>query len=364
MTIESGLFQSAKAAAAFCLLMLVPGAIFADTESPVDTSQLMSDAISHYDLGDFDTAAGLLRQVLEQEPNNGTAAYELALTYAALDDLKSCRATAKKYRRKLRNDADQADLLPQLYLLEATCYSKSGASRKALKVFREGLEQHPDDYGLNFNIAITLIQDEQYDGGILHLERAIAADPSHPSPYFVIATAYRGVGRTARSLMAYLTFLQHEFNTERSAIAAQSVIDLLYSDVERTDEGVTIYTHLGSSPDDLDTEGLIRLVVAEVAAAGFTEDGIKEPLCDTGSHLITAFISASVWFVEKEGAGDFLVDYLLPGIEGLHTEELSKPFSYFVMSAAGVEGADEWLESNTQAVDDLVQYFQMTAGAD
>jgi tetratricopeptide (TPR) repeat protein len=358
MKARSNFLQRATVGAVFYLLGLSSGAALADT------SQMISDAISHYDVGDYDKAVSLLQQVLEQEPDNGYAAYELALTYATIDDLKSCTSTAKKYRRKLRKDEEQAEILPQLAMLEASCHSKAGASRKALKVFREALEDHPDNYGLNFNIAITLIQDDQFEQGIVHLERAILADPFHPSPYYVIGTAYRGVGSIVRSQLAYLTFLQREFNTQRSLIAAQSVIDLMYADVERAEEGVSIYSDLGSSEEGSDPEGLIRFLMAGTAATTFTDDGIQEPLCDTGAQLLETFISGSVQFFDKYGSDDFLTEYLLPGVEGIYAAELSEPFSYFVMSAAGVEGADDWLAENTQAVDELVQHFQMTTGDD
>ncbi len=323
-----------------------------------NVEQLINAAIQHYDQGDFDTAISLLEEVLDEEPRNGLAAYELALSHEARGDFQSCAKIAKKYVRRLKKDPQQKEILPQLSMLQASCYSAAGDAGKAVKVFREAIKRNPDDYGLNFNIAITLLSQNNHLEALKHLETAIRADPSNPSPYYVAGIAYQDLDRSVEGLLAHLNFLQREFNTPRCVTAARAVIDIAYSRVEFDESSMT--TTIQLDPAEASAEILALTLALTVSATASMSDGtIKEPVVESISELLRRFVSITA-AIEHE-SDSFFADYLLSGVLNLEEADVTSPFSYHLLSVAGVAGAGDWLNSHGEDTDRLVEYFEQLA---
>ena len=342
------------------IVLLFAVVVHGQESQPVDTEQQIADGISYFDTGDFDSAVALFEQILEREPRNGLAAYELALTHQASGDLSACVDVARKYLRNLRKDEEQAGILPQLSVLEGSCHSQAGDTKKALKAFRDGLKKSPDDYALNFNISITLINSGDMATAISHLERAIAASPDYPSPYYVIGAAYQESGLRVRSQLAFLTFLQREFNTTRCVPAAQAVVDQIYSQVSAEDDASVIFFSPSSSGGEPDEAlSTMELTLSLLAVAGMENGEIKEPVVDTFADAIQGFVNVGVEITSDVDPESFVGMYLLPDIRALKSEEVTIPFSYFVLDVAGIDGAADWLEDNAGETDRLVEYFQM-----
>ena len=338
-----------------CTLLHSP---FAKSEN---TMALVDAGIDHYDRGSFDEAIALFEEVLDLEPKNGTAAYELAISHLAKSDYQSCVKISKKYRRKLRKDTEQAFIIPLLASTQASCHSAAGNSKAALKVFRATLDDHPDDYSLNFNIAITLVNEGMLDEAILHLEKAVQVDPSHPSPYYVLGGCYQELDQAVKALLAYATFLQIEFNSTRSVTAAQSAITTALSTVDLSgDEGVNNIFISPSATSARDSGDIMMLTLAlGVSAAAKLEtnesDGLSaEPIAE----LLQSFFSILADVEIKDEPKLFYKNYLVPPVVKLEEGEVSIPFSYYVLETAGVSGAGEWIDEHSQEIDALVEYFE------
>jgi Flp pilus assembly protein TadD len=347
-------------AAIVCLLIAVPG--FASAEEAVDTEALISEGITYYDTGDYAAAIETFEKALKIDKNNFTAAYELALSHTAAGNLESCIKVARKYVRKVRNKPDYLHTHSQLSQLQASCHSEAGETRKALQVFRAALAKDPDHYGLNFNIAITLAQDGQNEAAIEHIQKAAMADPAHPSPYYVLGSLYHDTGMVVEGLWAYFVFLQREFNTSRTTWASQFAIELAFSSVSNDGEdgGIAIsLSHLdGSSMNPLLP---LEMFISLHAASRIENDSIKEPVAESIAETLAVVVRASNDLTEEIDPDSFLAQYLLPDIAALEEAGVDEPFAWFVVSAAEVAGAAEWLDANPEQVDALVQHLQFEA---
>lgn len=341
-----------------CVLYVVPG--LARGEEQVDAETLISEGISAYDTGDYAAAIAAFEKALDTDPANYTAAHELALTHSASGNLESCIDVAREHVRKVRNEPDYVHMHSQLSMLQASCHSQAGETEEALRVFRAALEKDPDDYGLNFNIAITLAHDRQGDAAIEHIQKAATVNPAHPSPYYVLASLYYDKGMVVEGLLAYFVFLQREFNTQRAAMAAQFAIELAFSPVSQEDEALVInLAHLeGSDTDPLLT---LEMFLSLNAASKIEGDGIKEPVAESITELLASFVSASIDLTEDVDPDSFVAKYLLPDVVAIGEADIDEPFAWFVASTAGVPGANEWLDDNPEQVDALVQHFQLQA---
>lgn len=324
-----------------------------------DFEQMTRDAIALFDQGDYAGAIGLLQKVVNDDAKNGYAAYELAYAYQANGDLEACIKVAKTAIRKIRKDKAQAYLSPQLSMIQASCHSQSGESKKALKVFRDALKVDPGDYGLNFNIAITLARTGEIDEAIVHLETAVNADPLHPSPYYVIAGLFDQRSETVKALLSLMLFMQYEYNTERSATAARTIIDLAFSGVQTDgDSGaISIFLSPESAADD-DELATLSVMLPILAAASAPGGEIEEPVAKTIAEMLGSFISLVEEPAQDSPDESFVASHLLPGVSSIDVAEVTSAYTYYVLSQAGVPGADKWLADHGDRTDALVAYLQ------
>ena len=327
-----------------------------------DSDDTVREAVSQYDMGNFGAAIELLEGVLAREPGNGLAGYELAMTHQAIGDLPTCIRVAETTLHGVREDPGQQHLVPELSMLLGSCYSASGDSGKALEVFLAALETAPDNYGLNFNVAITYSNTGDPASAVVHLERAIRARPAHPSAYYVIALAYQALGRHTESLLAHFSFLQYEFNTERTVLAARSAIDAAYANVSRDNGEVAIYV---DSETDSEVINVLGVLLGTSAAVSLDEDGqIRDPVADSIANLFEVFVTVTAEIDDEEHPESILAAYLLPNTRRVEAAGSTRAFCYYVLTIAGVEGADEWLQSHEGQLDNLVQTFEMIAAGD
>ena len=323
-----------------------------------DTRQMIRDAVAHHDQQEYDEAVALLTQVLELEPDNGLAAYELAFTHQVAGYLQACIDSATAYFAREPDDSTPTHLVSELYAVLASCHSASGESDKALQVFRTALELDPDNYGLNFNIAITLTNAGLTDDAIEHLGKAIKADRKHPSPYYVIAVLYQQKQQNVPAVLAFMSFLQREFNTQKCNTAARGIFDITYSRIRQNESGVGMTINVDPIDESVSMEVSALSLALSIAAAASAPGGvITEPVSDSLAGVLESFISVVAETEKATKSDSVLSTYLIPNISRLQAAGVASAFSYFVVRTASVEGADEWLDAHPDEVDALVEYF-------
>ena len=344
-------------AASLLSVGIVPSIVLAE-----DTEQMIRDAVSFHDQQQYAKSVELLKRVLELEPRNDRAAYELAYTHQAAGDLESCVDVAGQALTRIRHEAGQSAIVPQLYVLLASCHSSAGDTERAIGVFRTALEDYPDDYGLNFNIAITLTNDGQHAEAIEYLKRAMDADPVHPSPYYIAGINYGQREQGAMAVLAFLVFLQREFNTDRCTAAAQAVFDIAFSRIE-TDPSSGKTTLYVDPQTDSDSQGTLTLTLGlSMAALAAAPDGrVEEPVEKSLAGLLQSFVKLAAEFQPEPDTDTLLASHLLPAVRRLEKEDVTEAFAYYVVRTAGVASADDWMDKHGSDVDALVGYFNRLA---
>lgn len=314
-----------------------------------DTSSMIRKGVELHDAGDHQAAIQLFKSVLELEPTNTQALYELANSYLAIGAFDSCIKAAKsglKYPSAL--DAG-------FYMAAGSCYSSSEKTKKALKSFRSGLELAPDNANLNFNIAVTLFNAGDRESALEHLQTAVSNEPSYSSPYYFLGEIYRQEGARVQSLYYFARFFTLEPNTTRSAYAATNALGLLSSGIEMKSKG-DIEVTVPNLEDDNPISGL-EMSLSLAGLSMHSEDVTALP---SEAHrkvsALTTFFQITLEMSELDDhdlRGTVVWKQAIAPLLRIHKGESSEALGFVMALRAGVEGAEAWFEGNQESLEKL-----------
>jgi tetratricopeptide (TPR) repeat protein len=142
-----------------------------DSGSAASVSQLLSQALQLHTGGDLDGASALYDQILDKDPQNKYALFNLgqiAQTRGQFD------LAIEKYQAAIAVDPKYG---PALYNA-GLAYASKGDRAHAIQMLRQALEVSPDSATAMFNLGTQLVADGKNAEGTALIERAIEKDPS------------------------------------------------------------------------------------------------------------------------------------------------------------------------------------------
>ena len=313
-------------------------------QQPDDVAHKIGVASQLIDEGKFDKAVAALKKIVAENPKNGVAKYELALAYAAKGDHLHCRKTIEPLAAV--EGPEQVDSLSLL----GNCLNSLGQHEKAVATFRKGLKLAPADAQLLYNLALTLVrEDEKVDEARQLLETDLRANPAFTDAHSLLADVFAAQGYRTPAVIAYLRFLGMDPGSAAAPEAAVRLRALL--DDSKID--------LKQSPrkDEGDYSSMDILLAASAAARG-TEEEAKlsqfEQMRLQVSHLIDHFL---ISLALKE-SGDFTAAVHGPFFAALKHENLVDTFAGIVIASLDIPGREEWVKANDAEVTRYGQWLQ------
>lgn len=170
-------------------------------------------ALSHEIRGDvmssmknFDGALVEYKKAVDMAPQQAGTHYKLADAYWQLEDWADA---TEQFQAELANDPGNCNARWKLgdILLEQHIRPEDALDdvNKALELCPDLTEARPDR-------ATALIRLNRYEDAVPDLKMAIKADPNEPRLHFLLAQAYRGMGKTADANEEMATFGKLEQN--------------------------------------------------------------------------------------------------------------------------------------------------------
>lgn len=311
-----------------------------------EVDSLLREGVRLHDQGEYEEAVERFQAALEIAPDHEIALYELGHTYGAMGEYELCVSTAQ------RGLDLEGRLEARLAAQVASCYSAWGKPKKALTVFRRGLDKHPDDVTLNFNVAVTLATQDQAREAIPHLKTAIREQPAYSSPYYLLGQLFAARGYNVPAIYSFMRFVGLEPNTNRSGHAASEVFRLLQLGVEETENGATITLDSEAPTDEGDFSALE--VARTIAATSLhrEEDPPKSPT-QAAVDALTLFVQISRESSQPDLQKTFTWQFLTLLPFELKEDGHFEAFAYVLASRAGMEGATEWLTGHAEDVAQL-----------
>jgi Tfp pilus assembly protein PilF len=317
-----------------------------------EEARLLSEGAALNEQGEYERAVEKYQKVLDTNPDNVTALYEISTTYYRKNDYRQSLETA------LRGARYKCEELPQFYLLIATNYDLLGEPARAVEVYKAAIQLMPNMVLFHYNLAVTYVNQQLYPEARGALKRAVQLDPDHPGSHFALAMAYQNSGYTTPALLAIMRFLMLEPDSEeRSATGFQLLQSILQGNVrkgEHPDE-TNITVDMSAKKDEGDFSA-IDMFIGLSRAVSITEEKREKSELQLYVEQLSSLIAMISEIAPDSRNGEFVWRYYAPYFRELGKQNLAEPFCYYIARRSNMQGVEEWLANNGDAVSDLLNW--------
>lgn len=311
---------------------------------------LIQKGISLHDEGDYDGAIKAYRQVLDENPDDISALYELAFAYFKKKDYTNCIQSAKSGTEYL------SKMQALFYVAWANCLDESGKPNKAVKLYRSALRQSPTDHLLHYNLAVTYKNLEKSKEAVRHFKKAIDNNPNHAGSHLALAEQYVAQGHRIPALLAFARFLILEPDSGRSGVALQSLHSILAGLISQGgDNNITIFLNPDVNTDEGDFLSAEMVLSVYTVAGLLPESKDQTPLMNTLDRFGAIFSFFGKIDAEKEQRG-FAWDHYVPYFAELEEFGFTEPFVYHTHQIVAWDGIGEWIDANGEQMEKFLNW--------
>ena len=147
------------------------------------SDELIGRAVALMDNGAVGTAISVLNGVLEKEPDNMVARYELGYAHYINDNMP--RAI-----EELSKIVDKWSYNEQVYCMLGNSYDMNGQPDKAEEVYKKGLGKFPKSASLLNELSVIALKADDYNKSLDYCLQGIKANPTYSPCYFRAASLF------------------------------------------------------------------------------------------------------------------------------------------------------------------------------
>ncbi|MES2773188.1 MAG: tetratricopeptide repeat protein [Bacteroidota bacterium] len=194
-----------------------------------DVKQLMIQGATLHDSGKYDDAIAKYDEALAIDPRNMELQYEKSFSLYAAKRFDEARKLCEKMIDNFKGIAG----MENVYCNLGSIYDDTGDPKKAIKTYNKGIDYFPGFSLLYFNRGLTQMKIKEYDDALVSLKKSATLRTSHLSTNYWLAELVVNDNKYA-GLLAYLTYLVFDRQTERAAGIWKTTNKILEAGVTRT----------------------------------------------------------------------------------------------------------------------------------
>lgn len=320
-------------------------------ESPAEQVRVINEGIRLHDRGDYDGAIEKHESVLELNPDDVVALYELSFSHFAKKDY----VRALEYAR--RGVAYVSELRPRFFLQIASCQDNLGDKDQAVKTYRKMIKEFPGFPLVHFNLAVTYLRQEKRELAKEQLKKELAVTPDHRSSHYLLGMLLEAEGYRLPAVLALSRFLILEPNTERSGAALATLLKLINAGVSVKDQkNVTIFMNPDQKKDEGDFAGL-EMALALVSAGRFLEKNQEKSEMENRVEQFRSFFRIMIEMAgrEKRKLG-FTGAYYVPYFGEIEERGHTDAFAYRIHAGSPDGAVGQWLIANESRVEEFLEW--------
>lgn len=320
--------------------------VLAAPPAPPDVDELLLVGVKLHEAGAYDDAIRVFSRVLESDPSNANALYELAFSRFA----KGEHLVVIELLARMVATPDKAP--PGSWVLLGSAHAMLGHWAAAESVFRDGLAIRPDDPTLRFHLALSLSAQGRSDPAIDAFQSCLRSAPYRAEVWRAFGDALYDSGAKGRAFAAYARSLTLEEDSPASEEIAKRMWTMFFENLDDprwtadSRPGEVIRARVPSEtarsvPSAAEVAGMSMIAVLRRSGAWKekSEATFFVYALDTTLKLVSSIQA------RESGApfwGPFVLSYFDAMRDGGHMEALA----YEIRRAAGDPEAKAWRERN------------------
>jgi tetratricopeptide (TPR) repeat protein len=307
---------------------------------------LLREAVALYDQGRYDEALARYEQILQTNPENISAVYEMAQTlYQKKEYQKAIDLAAKGTRYS-------SPVLPQLYALIGNVLDGLREPEKAIEVYKKGIALNTPNAGtlyLNMGITYMMSLRDVTTAKTIFMQGALV-DPNYPANHLQLAGIYGAQGLKTPVFLAFSRFLVLEPGSARSTVAYNGWRSMLDSRPTAVPPpGHPLYDYVTSSKQTGEGD-MTQLDAALATSKGAATTTLGKSQIQTLVDQVDTLFGIYATMQPGDAKNTFLWKYYIPYAIELKKQGYVEPFIYFLNQRANLPGVREWLMANSARV--------------
>jgi len=306
--------------------------------------ELVDKGVELHDQGKYDDAIKKYKEALDLSKNSGIANYELSYTYMTLKRYEEA-VNYSRISSQLESDARQG-----AFVVLGSSLDLMGKPIEAIKAYEDGLKIYPTSNLLNYNLALTCMDQKQYEKAESAAILAINARPTHASSHIILATLMKYKNQRIKAVLCLYYALMLEPNNKRSAAVYADLRALLDQGVKQESEkkiNVNI-SSLASKDKDF---GAAETMMSLLSASRFIEKNKNKSdleLFQDQTKALFQLLSDS-----KKDKKGFWWDLYVDRFGDLLKSGNLEIFSYYISQSSKKSNAADWLKGHEAELEKL-----------
>jgi tetratricopeptide (TPR) repeat protein len=344
----------------FCLALVVAASaqkigkpMLTPTDATDAQRRLIEQGTRLHDQKKYDEAIKKYEQVLQENPTNDLALYEMALSlYYKKDFPRSLEAAYKLVQYKGKNG-----LLG--YGLIANVLDDQGKGKEAIEIYRKAIKQLDDapEYqahasALYYNLGIAYARQKQSKEAREALKKAVQLDYTSPGAHYILAEVFHGSKYKVPALLAAARFVSMELNSPRAKRSVAIIMDVLGAKKNEETGNINILLDLDAPKDEGDFT-MYDIILGTLTTIRDEKDKNKseEEVFAEAVESVIDMLSD-----DKKLASTFIGKTYIPYLVDMKKNGYSKIFAYLVLQQSGNKQAEKWLVEQGQKTVDFINW--------
>lgn len=309
--------------------------------------KLIGQGVYFHDHEYYDDAISRFKEALSIDSNSSLANYELSNTYMKLKKYNDALIYAKK---SVEYNDDCQDLG---YVILGSVYDMMNNPDESIKIFQAGLAKFPNSHPINYNLAITALNQRDYVLAEKSALNSVKINPWHPGSHGILANIKQLKGERVKSILAKYFFLMLEPNTERSKLFLNSMKQQFFQGVKyNSSQNATI--NIPNSNIDSTFSSAEFAISFFGAYHLMNEDKTKsefENFKDITSSIFNVLSN------KKQSQPGIWEEIYVSKFEDLMKTDLFETFCYYISQSTNSKEINNWIANNTEKINRLKDWI-------
>lgn len=319
--------------------------------------KLVEEGIVLHDKGDYEGAIKKYDEAIAIDKYDFNANYEKTFSCLSAKKYDDCINLSKWM---LLQFADNPQI-KNIYVHYGSALDDKGDTQGAIRIFDEGLKKFPDFYLLHFNEGLTQMRLKKYDEALSSYAAALKNNALHPSSNYYTGVILQNSNRIP-ALLAYLTFIAIEPQSDRSKDAFDRIDEIVYRNIKKDGNKTTISIPMetldkaknkNSENDFSSVEFLFTMIGSFDNNKGV--DSIAKSAADKFNLKVQLLIS-SLHEHNKDGKG-FYWEHYVPFFVEMKEKKYTAVLSNIIFLSSGDKDSAAWLKENNDKVKEFYGWF-------